>query len=99
MKVKLSDLANMSSKEREVTLDALVHAALQPPTKQDIARLEKKVQAFEQRNEMSSNDMLRQLQNGQIKETNEVCSWLMAISLLEETAANVTSARRQPLRK
>lgn len=94
--VKLSDLFALSEDAREQQISAMVEAAFNP-TKADLENqttaLTQRITKFEQRYEMSSATMRSRLSKGGIKETADICSWMLLIKALESFESEPSEAR------
>ena len=84
--MKLSEIMSGSSEEQDQKLGQLVQSALAPDPEQ-LALQRKAIQAritsFERRYEMSSASMRQKLSRGEIKETADICSWLMLLKVTD----------------
>lgn len=87
--LKLSGLSSMSPQEREHQINSLMEQVVNPQPEQleeQKKEIEEKIRAYERRYEISSAKLKLGLANGTIKETADICSWLMLLkqrSLLE----------------
>lgn len=79
-KVKLSDLRGLAEAERARTLSELVSATRQPPNGEIVA-LNARLVAYEQEHGIKSEDLAEKLHAGLLRETPDVCEWLMLLSL------------------
>lgn len=77
----LSDFDKMTPAEKERTIKRCEERMHAPPSKEVILKTEQKIRDFERRHDMSSSRMLEQLNTGKIRESNEICDWLLAINL------------------
>jgi len=81
---KLSELTSTSTQQREEQAKRLFQEAL-APTKEQVKRqmdeIDTKIRDFERQYEMPSVTMKQYLLDGSIKETAEICSWLMLLKL------------------
>lgn len=69
----------MSAKERQSRIDELFHSALNPSQcKIDewLKALNKQLSEYEHKYRLSSSDMKKIVELGQMPETNDICSWL-----------------------
>ena len=77
----------MSEEQRNIALGDLFHAAFQP-TDDQLREQKNSVQCeirhYESRYTMSSADMKRKLVNGEIRESADICSWLMLLKLQDD---------------
>ncbi len=78
--LKLSELASMNTSERAERINRLFEDALSPSQEQN-AEIDKRIAAFEDKWNMSSKGMVRRLNNREMKETAEICSWLMLLEV------------------
>jgi hypothetical protein len=78
--VRLSELASLPERERSERLDAFAASRFAPLNgeKED---LDRQISIFETRYEMSSDEMQKQYRAKQLKETADICSWMMLLSL------------------
>ena len=84
--IKLSALFALSEEEREQKMGAMVEAAFNPTEhelKEQAEALTQRVTKLERRYEMSSSTMRTRLSQGAIKETADICSWMLLIKALE----------------
>lgn len=59
----------------------VVSAKDSPATPEQKADLDSRIAAFEMRYEMSSGTMLERIKNQQLKETAEICTWMMLLDV------------------
>lgn len=93
---KLSELFNCSSNEQEDRINHLFQAALYPTEaqlSQQETALGTRIRSFECQYEMSSLRMRIQLASGQIKETADICSWLMLLKARDEFSSEPSKPR------
>ena len=78
LSMRLSDYAAMSPAEQAAALDALVNAAR---TNGATARtvLSARIRRFEERYEMTSDEMLQRVASGEFRETAEIAEWLFLL--------------------
>lgn len=81
MKVSLKELSSMSDTEREKVLQELIKAAMLPPTTEELAELDTKIAAYESKYNLSSDKIHTSIDDGSLKETSEVCAWIMLVEL------------------
>ncbi len=84
--IKISELFTCPPEEQNLQVDQLLQAALHPTKAQQRQQQEKidcRIKKFEGRYEMSSSTMRQKLSQGQIKETADICSWLMLLKARE----------------
>lgn len=82
--VKLSDLASASPQETSRQVERLFQDALTPTRDQvdeQMDSIDAKIREFERKHEMPSAVMRQNLKDGVIKETAEICSWLMLLKM------------------
>lgn len=94
--IKISELFACSSVEREQKVDQLFQAALNPTEaqlRQQKEEIDSRIINFERRYEMSSSVMRVKLRTGHLKETAEICSWLMLINAREDFEDEPCEAR------
>jgi len=96
--IKLSDLLALSEEEREHKMGAMVEAAFNPTEnelKEQTEALTQRITKFERRYEMSSFTMRTRLSKGAIKETADICSWMLLIKALESFEPEPSEARAE----
>ena len=85
--IKISELFSCSTQDQDMEIEHLFQAALNP-TDIQIAEQSKainvRIKKFERRYEMSSVSMREKLHTGAIKETADICSWLMLLKARED---------------
>lgn len=83
--IRLNDLAGMSATRREAALEALVADARDGG---GVSRslLDARIRRFEERYELPSDELLRRVATGEMKETADVSEWLF---LLDSRRAGV----------
>lgn len=92
--IKDKDLAQLNAEERELVLDEIVAAARAPKNGQ-AAIIDARIEKYEQRYEMSSDELLSRLAQGH-KETAEIAQWLFWLSVRNNNAHGKT--RTEPAR-
>lgn len=93
--IKLSEFFELSDAEREESLSNLVECATNPTqdeTSEQTEALDARLRKFECRYEMSSATMRDKLSKGLIKETADVCSWMLLIKASESFEPESTAA-------
>ncbi len=85
LEIKLKALSEMSPREREETLSALVKGAILPRNGQT-SRLDARIREFEVRFEMTSTELHERLRAGNLKETAEIAKWLFLLEARGEKA-------------
>lgn len=80
--LKMSDLAAMTEHEVGTVLLELEREATAPRNGQ-LAMLNARIRELETRYEMPSDEMLRRLEGGQIKETADIARWLYLLDARE----------------
>ncbi|HEX5724436.1 MAG TPA: hypothetical protein VFX98_03170 [Longimicrobiaceae bacterium] len=86
LSIRLNDLADMDETEREEALSSLVEAA-KTNGAAGRAVLNARIRRFEERYEISSDEMLRRLASGEMKETAEIAKWLFLLNATRERVA------------
>jgi hypothetical protein len=100
--IKVSELFAAPPEEREDRVKRLFQAALNPTDEQldqQKAALDCRIQRFERRYEMSSKVMREQFQLGRIRETAEICSWLMLLRVKEDFDGESAQTRANPVQQ
>jgi hypothetical protein len=81
--VLLKDIDRMTKKQKGVFFKSIN----KPWTKEELdyvkEKRNKKIREFERRYEMSSDKMEKMVQSGKMKETHEICQWLMELRIGE----------------
>ncbi|MEK7704754.1 MAG: hypothetical protein AAB426_07310 [Myxococcota bacterium] len=90
-KLRLSDWSAMSETDRRAALDALVADANSPPNG-ELADIDREIREYERLYEVPSDQMVAELNAGKRRETAEIASWLIALSLRDRLAPNQTRA-------
>jgi len=85
LSVRLADLDGMTTQERDQLLGQLVNEATGPANGQ-LALVASRVRAFEQRYEMSSEQLLDHLRRGEQTETAEIAEWLFWLQVQRRCA-------------
>lgn len=83
--VRLKDLGALSATDREVALGRLTRAAAAPINGQAVV-ISTKIAAFENRYEMSSDELVDRLGAEGVAETAEYAEWLFWLKLRELSA-------------
>lgn len=83
--VSLSELAKLGPDAKQARLAQLA-AARKMPLNGEVAALESKIHAFETRYEMSSETLIEQFKNHTVKETADVCTWMMLLDARKRLA-------------
>ncbi len=83
--VKLADLKNMPKGEKGRVLGGLV-AGARSETNGRSEELDAEIREYERRYEVSSERMLRELEEGKREETAEIASWIMRLRIRERMA-------------
>jgi len=81
---KLSQISTSSVEERAAAISNLISSAFSPDkeyVRQKSNEIGSRIKKFERRYEMSSKAMKQQLSTGSIKETAEICSWLLLLKV------------------
>lgn len=84
-RVRLSELATMSSSELESQTATLMEASRAADT-QGSPTLERRIRNFEARYEMSSEALRRGLSEETVKETAEISEWLFLLDVRDSRA-------------
>jgi hypothetical protein len=85
--ISLSRLKSASPNKRDELLSALVSEAREPANGM-VDRLSARIAEYERRYELSSLEMVEQVQSGDLKETDDIASWLMLLNVKERATAN-----------
>lgn len=75
--VRISELSNMDTAQRTRALESLVQATRSG--RMNSSALDARIRKLEQRYEISSADLRKQLRDGRIKETAEIAEWLFLL--------------------
>ena len=78
--VTISELKMMSLTRREAYLAELMTATKTAPNG-EIADLNERIRAFEEKHGMDSHKLREKLDKGEIRETVDVCKWLMLLTI------------------
>ncbi len=81
--MKLSDLSKMSEAERKTALDDLVEQSRQPADPEMIQDYKNRIAAYEEKFEITSEQMKKKLSLGEIQETWEICKWLLDLQMMK----------------
>lgn len=84
--VKIAELGTMEPDKRTRVLTSLVRATREAPNG-EVRQLEERIERFEREFDMSSHAMRHSLAQGEIRETTEVCEWLMLLDLRDRIAS------------
>lgn len=84
--VSIKDLKMMAPEDRERLMKELVLATQNAPNG-ELRQLEDEVEAFEKKFGFDSETMQAQLASGTLRETWEICQWLMTLRLRDDLAA------------
>ena len=76
--LRLTELSNLSTTEREAAVRDLARSALARPNG-EMGAVESQIRAFERRYEMPSATMEARLASGALQETADIASWLIAL--------------------
>jgi len=96
--IKLSELFALSEEDREIRMNEMVEAAFNPTEDQVQEQndaLSVRIVNFERRYEMSSVTMRKKLSQGAIKETSDICSWMLLVKARESFDPKSPQARPQ----
>lgn len=80
--IRLSDLKALNPTEKSNVLHRLTTEASSRPNGQASAAFTR-IRAFEERYELTSEQLLRGLKDGSVRETAEINEWLFCLRLLE----------------
>lgn len=83
MSIRLSELEGLTSEEIAERMSAFMDASFAPPNG-SVAPLEEKIRNFEARYDMTSEEVIKGIETGQIKETEEIAEWAIDYSLLKD---------------
>ena len=78
--LRLSDLSLLSVTERDAAVRELARGALARPNG-EMEAVEARIRAFERKFEMSSATMEARLESGDLQETADVASWVIALDV------------------
>ena len=85
--LSLSRLKSASPNKRDELLSELVSEA-RKPANGAVERLTAQITEYERRYEMSSLAMVEQVQRGDLKETDDIASWLMLLKVRKRARDN-----------
>ncbi len=85
--LSLSRLKSASPNKRDELLSELVSVA-RGPANGTVDRLTARIAEYERRYELSSLAMVEQVQRGDLKETDDIASWLMLLKVRKRATAN-----------
>lgn len=80
MKLRLSELEKLTPEKRQARVRQLAEAT-QRPVNGEVKDLDREIAAFEARHGMNSETLRKRLADGEIEETNDICQWLMRLTL------------------
>lgn len=86
-KISLSRLKSASPSKRDELLSGLVSGAREPVNGY-ANRLDARIAEYERRYELSSTEMVGQVESGVLKETDDVASWLMLLKVRNRVTAD-----------
>ena len=86
-RVSLSRLKSASPNRRDQLLSGLVSGAREPVNGY-ADRLDARIAEYESRYELTSAEMLEQIENGTLKETDDIASWLMLLNVRNRVKAD-----------
>ncbi|MEM7771399.1 MAG: hypothetical protein AAGA75_25005 [Cyanobacteria bacterium P01_E01_bin.6] len=84
--MKLSDLEGLSPKESEEMLDQILTSSFEP-LNSNLFNLMEKIREREEFYGMTTEDMLRQIEYGQVKETEELANWAIDYFTIKELSS------------
>lgn len=88
-RIDLESVFSLSEQEQD-RFFAELEATTTAPVNGELVEAQEVLRGFEQRNSMSSSDMLERLRRGEMTETDEVSQWLFAhgvVGQLQDAAA------------
>ncbi len=74
----------MTSSKRSKRIEGFLEAAFVPnavQVREQNNELDKRIEAFERKHQMSSWEMCDRLNNGQLDESADICSWFMLLEV------------------
>jgi hypothetical protein len=77
--ISMSEFKDLSETQQESLLAALVESARTTPPNGEIKLLDKEIEKFEKKFSISSEEMKKRLFRGKMRETSEICNWLMLL--------------------
>ena len=83
--LKMSELRGLSASEIAARVASFGKSQ---PANGELASLQERIAEFEIRYELSSETMRAQFHTGQLKETADICKWLMLLSVREGITAS-----------
>ena len=86
-RVSLSRLKSASPSRRNELLSGLVSGAREPINGY-ADQLDDQIAAYERRYELTSAEMVEQVENGALKETDDIASWLMLLNVRNRVRAD-----------
>lgn len=84
--MKLSDLEGLSPEESEEMLDQTLTSSFEP-LNSNLFNLMEKIREREEFYGMTTEDMLRQIEYGQVKETEELANWAIDYFTIKELSS------------
>ena len=85
--LSLSRLKSASANKRDELLYELINDA-RGPANGAVDRLSAQIAEYERRYELSSLEMVEQVQRGDLKETDDIASWLMLLKVRKRARPN-----------
>ena len=92
VELRLSELKHLTPEHRRARVSQLSQAT-QKPVNGEVNDLDREIAGYEARFGMSSDAMRSQLAEGELEETEEVCRWLMRLTLRERLVELRSRAR------
>ena len=86
-RVSLSRLKSASPYRRDELLSGLVSGA-RAPVNGYADRLDGRIAEYERRYELTSAEMVGQVENGALRETDDIASWLMLLNVRNRVTAD-----------
>ena len=83
MSIRLSELEGLTSEEIAEKMSGFVAASFGPPNG-SVAPLEEKIRNFETRYRMTSEEVIKGIETGNVEETEEIAEWAIDYSLLKD---------------
>jgi len=93
--LRLSEYRAMNATERDSAVAWLIAATRSAPNGED-RELAAQIQAYEQRYEMTSDEMIASINNGSLRENDEVCDWLILLKLRSHIEARIAQSAHPP---
>lgn len=88
-RLSLSEFSNLPENQQQEKVTAFARAVCSP-TNGELRSIADEIASYEIRYEMPSNVMQERLESGAIKETADICSWLMLLEVRDSLARPTT---------